>query len=30
MSIAKSVLSALVGIAIGERRIGSVDDAITR
>jgi CubicO group peptidase (beta-lactamase class C family) len=30
MSIAKSVLSALVGIAIGERRIGSVDDPITR
>jgi CubicO group peptidase (beta-lactamase class C family) len=30
MSIAKSVLSALVGIAIGEGRIGSVDDPITR
>jgi CubicO group peptidase (beta-lactamase class C family) len=29
MSIAKSVLSALVGIAIGEGRIGSVDDPIT-
>jgi CubicO group peptidase (beta-lactamase class C family) len=30
MSVAKSVLSALVGIAIGEGRIGSVDDPITR
>jgi CubicO group peptidase (beta-lactamase class C family) len=30
MSMAKSVLSALVGIAIGEGRIGSVDDPITR
>jgi CubicO group peptidase (beta-lactamase class C family) len=30
MSIAKSVLSALVGIAVGEGRIGSVDDPITR
>jgi Beta-lactamase len=30
MSIAKSVLSALVGIAIGQGRIGSVDDPITR
>lgn len=30
MSIAKSVLSALVGIAVGEGRIGSVDDSITR
>ena len=30
MSIAKSVLSALVGIAIGEGRIASVDDPITR
>jgi CubicO group peptidase (beta-lactamase class C family) len=30
MSVAKSVLGVLVGIAIGERRIGSVDDPITR
>jgi CubicO group peptidase (beta-lactamase class C family) len=30
MSVAKSVLSTLVGIAIGEGRIGSVDDPITR
>jgi CubicO group peptidase (beta-lactamase class C family) len=30
MSMAKSVLSALVGIAIGEGHIGSVDDPITR
>ena len=30
MSMAKSVLSALVGIAIGEGRIGSVDDPITK
>ena len=30
MSIAKSVLAALVGIAIGEGRIASVDDPITR
>src|SRR5215207_4834796 len=30
MSVAKSVLGALVGIAIGEGRIGSVDDPITR
>jgi CubicO group peptidase (beta-lactamase class C family) len=30
MSVAKSVLSALVGIAVGEGRIGSVDDPITR
>jgi CubicO group peptidase (beta-lactamase class C family) len=30
MSMAKSVLSALVGIAIGEGRIGSADDPITR
>ena len=30
MSMAKSVLSALVGIAIGEGRIGSVEDPITR
>ena len=30
MSVAKSVLAALVGIAIGEGRIGSVDDPITR
>jgi CubicO group peptidase (beta-lactamase class C family) len=30
MSIAKSVLSALVGIAVGEGRIGSADDPITR
>jgi CubicO group peptidase (beta-lactamase class C family) len=30
MSMAKSVLSALVGVAIGEGRIGSVDDPITR
>jgi CubicO group peptidase (beta-lactamase class C family) len=30
MSVAKSVLSALAGIAIGEGRIGSVDDPITR
>jgi CubicO group peptidase (beta-lactamase class C family) len=30
MSMAKSVLSALVGMAIGEGRIGSVDDPITR
>ena len=30
MSIAKSVLGALVGIAVGEGRIGSVDDPITR
>jgi CubicO group peptidase (beta-lactamase class C family) len=30
MSIAKSVLSALVGIAVGEGAIGSVDDPITR
>ena len=30
MSMAKSVLSALVGIAIGEGRIASVDDPITR
>ena len=30
MSMAKSVLSALVGIAIGEGRIGSVDDPVTR
>jgi CubicO group peptidase (beta-lactamase class C family) len=30
MSVAKSVLSALVGIAIGEGRIGSADDPITR
>jgi CubicO group peptidase (beta-lactamase class C family) len=30
MSVAKSVLSALVGIAIGEGRIGSVDEPITR
>jgi CubicO group peptidase (beta-lactamase class C family) len=30
MSMAKSVLSALVGIAIGDGRIGSVDDPITR
>jgi CubicO group peptidase (beta-lactamase class C family) len=30
MSMAKSVLSALVGIAIGEGRIHSVDDPITR
>jgi CubicO group peptidase (beta-lactamase class C family) len=30
MSMAKSVLSALVGIAIGEGRIGSVDAPITR
>jgi CubicO group peptidase (beta-lactamase class C family) len=30
MSIAKSVLSALVGIAVGEGRIGSVDDPISR
>ena len=30
MSIAKSVLWALVGIAVGEGRIGSVDDPITR
>jgi CubicO group peptidase (beta-lactamase class C family) len=30
MSVAKSVLSVLVGIAIGEGRIGSVDDPITR
>ncbi|MGO8946884.1 MAG: serine hydrolase domain-containing protein [Ktedonobacterales bacterium] len=29
-SIAKSVLSALVGIAIGERKIGSVQDPITK
>jgi CubicO group peptidase (beta-lactamase class C family) len=30
MSVAKSVLGALVGIAVGEGRIGSVDDPITR
>jgi CubicO group peptidase (beta-lactamase class C family) len=30
MSMAKSVLSALIGIAIGEGRIGSVDDPVTR
>jgi CubicO group peptidase (beta-lactamase class C family) len=30
MSVAKSVLSVLVGIAVGEGRIGSVDDPITR
>ena len=30
MSVAKSVLGALVGIAIGQGRIGSVDDPITR
>jgi CubicO group peptidase (beta-lactamase class C family) len=30
MSMAKSVLSALVGIAIGEGRINSVEDPITR
>jgi CubicO group peptidase (beta-lactamase class C family) len=30
MSVAKSVLGALVGIAIGEGRIGAVDDPITR
>jgi CubicO group peptidase (beta-lactamase class C family) len=30
MSIAKSVLSALVAIAIAQGRIGSVDDPITR
>jgi CubicO group peptidase (beta-lactamase class C family) len=30
MSMAKSVLGALVGIAVGEGRIGSVDDPITR
>jgi CubicO group peptidase (beta-lactamase class C family) len=30
MSVAKSVLSALVGIAVGEGRIASVDDPITR
>jgi CubicO group peptidase (beta-lactamase class C family) len=30
MSMAKSVLSALVGIAIGEGRINSADDPITR
>ena len=30
MSVAKSVLGALVGIAIDEGRIGSVDDPITR
>jgi CubicO group peptidase (beta-lactamase class C family) len=30
MSMAKSVLSALVGVAIGEGRIASVDDPITR
>jgi CubicO group peptidase (beta-lactamase class C family) len=30
MSMAKSVLGALVGIAIGEGHIGSVDDPITR
>jgi CubicO group peptidase (beta-lactamase class C family) len=30
MSVAKSVLGALVGIAVGEGRISSVDDPITR
>jgi CubicO group peptidase (beta-lactamase class C family) len=30
MSVAKSVLGALVGIAVGQGRIGSVDDPITR
>jgi CubicO group peptidase (beta-lactamase class C family) len=30
MSVAKSFLSVLVGIAVGEGRIGSVDDPITR
>jgi CubicO group peptidase (beta-lactamase class C family) len=30
MSVAKSVLSTLVAIAVGEGRIGSVDDPITR
>jgi CubicO group peptidase (beta-lactamase class C family) len=30
MSVAKSVLGALVGIAVGEGRIGSVEDPITR
>jgi CubicO group peptidase (beta-lactamase class C family) len=30
MSVAKSVLGTLVGMAVGERRIGSVDDPITR
>jgi CubicO group peptidase (beta-lactamase class C family) len=30
MSVAKSVLGALVGVAVGEGRIGSVEDPITR
>jgi CubicO group peptidase (beta-lactamase class C family) len=30
MSVAKSILGTLVGIAVGEGRIGSVDDPITR
>jgi hypothetical protein len=30
MSAAKSVLGALVGIAVGQGRIGSVSDPITR
>jgi CubicO group peptidase (beta-lactamase class C family) len=30
MSVAKSVLGALVAIAVGEGRIGSVDDPVTR
>jgi CubicO group peptidase (beta-lactamase class C family) len=30
MSAAKSVLGALIGIAVGQGRIGSVGDPITR